>query len=641
MDTAPGREWNAMARCGVPAAVCGALVLIGAAPVAAGLIVSDSTVNFTVADSTYAGFLRHSEFPILSGSDSVSVGGVVDGGYLGTYGAGASASAGADLSATLTTSQFAKYDLTYKSGFTTGVIWDAGKVKPNVGDSIFLTAAAAPVGITKLNIKDEGIRAFLELSETIKLAANGKACVYSCIGFNLGVNIGGPSKQDLLALNEGGSDDLKVLGIKVADALPYAYSSPDGSIKINAGLPNFSSTIVNTATLGVGHYGDQKNIFSAGVDFAQLFATAIGLPFPLSGDLLGFDYSLLSVLGTVGADLQHDFTLTPKGLDTVYTFSSPVRVRDAVTGLFGAPVSSLVLAPGETVEIRAAGDAQTLGILPEHRLTYSVDADWDLLPFVSGSLKAIEVSGYGLDIGPVLSVTKKFTISDLDLYDTAFDSTAKTAGKAINVFFDPMVKLETGDVFNACADVACTATGFLPESSPTGDGWTSDAIFRVTDLVNPDCGVGGIALCGIDLGTLPVRTQRRRVVRDGSVFEEYAEDGLLLQALLDMADLTGSPSSNEASVRDALVRMGFDPDNLILPEFTGTGAPPLTEPLLATVIGELVFIPAPSALGLASPGLLAILMIGWTVRRRRTGEEPLAYRPSARSAHRWAPTAPA
>ena len=606
-----------MARFRMAAAVGGALAVLGSGPVAAGLIISNSTVNFTAANYTYAGFLRHTDFPILSGSDGVSVGGVADGGYLGKYGAEASASAGADISASLSTSQFSRYDLTYKSAFTTGVIWDAAKVKPNVGDSIFLTGAAAPVGITKLNIKDGGLRAALELSENITLSAGGRACVYACIGFNLGVNIGGPSHQDLLSVNEGGSGSLKVLGATVANGLPYTYSSPDGSIKINADIPNFSDTVVKAPTLGVGHYNDQQNVFSAGVDVAQLFATAIGLPFPLKGDLAGFDYTLLSVLATAGVDLKHDFTLTPKGVDTVYKFSSPVRVRDPVTGLFSTPVDSIALAPGATVEIRAAGLSQTLGIVPEHRLTYGIDADWNVLPFVSGALEAIRVAGYGLEIGPVLSVEKKFTITELDLYDVAFDSSLKTVGKPINVLFDPLVKLETGDFFNVCADVECIATGFLPETSETGDGWFTDAIFRVTDLANPDCGIGGIALCGIDLGTDPVRTQHRRVVRGGEIEEEYAEDGALLQALLDMADLIGGPSSNEETVREALLNLGFDPDNLILPEFTGVGAPPLVEPILESVFAERVFVPAPSALALIGSGLLTVVGIGTSSRRRR------------------------
>ncbi|MFO1189738.1 MAG: hypothetical protein U1E97_09190 [Alphaproteobacteria bacterium] len=590
--------------------VMGAALASAAFPVDAGLIISDQAVNFTAAGQTYAGYLTNETFPILSGSDGVSVGGVVDGGYLGKYGAGGSASASANLSATFQASQFQQYDLAYKSNLTTSVVWDAGKIKPNVGDSIFLGAAAAPVGITKLTIKDAGIRAFLQLSEAITLSASGMACVYGCVGFNLGVNIGGPSKQNLLSINEGGSGDLKVLGQTVAGTLPYTYASPDGSVKISAGLPDFSSAVVKTPTLGSGHYDQQKNIFSAGVDFAQLFATAIGLPFPLSGNLLGFDYTLLSVIGTVGVDLQHVFDLVPVGIETVYGFSSPVRVRDPVSGLFGAPVSSLALAPGETAEIRAAGMAQTLGILPEYRLAYHVAGEWNLLPFVAGELDAIEVSGYGLSLGPALEVSKKLTITELDLYDTAFDTTAKTTGKAINVLFDPMVKLETGDFVDVCAGVECLATGFLPETAETGDGWSTDAIFRVTDLVNPDCGIGGIALCGIDLGTDPVLTQHRRVVRSGVAEEEYAEDGALLQAILDLPDPIEGPTSDETAMRQALRELGFDPDNLVLPPFLGVGAPPLTEPLLESVFAERVFVPEPSALALAVMGLLAVAGLG-------------------------------
>jgi hypothetical protein len=596
--------------------VAGGALGLFALPVDAGLIVSSQNVNFAAAGYTYGGFLRHADFPILSGSDGVSVGGVVDGGPAGKYGAEASASAGADISASLSASQFSRYDLTYKSAFTTGVVWDAAKVKPNVGDSIFLTAAAAPVGITKLNIKDDGLRAALELSENITLSAGGRACVYACIGFTLGVNIGGPSHQNLVSINEGGSGSLKVLGATVSNVLPYTYASPDGSIKMTADVPNFSSTVVKAPTLGVGHYNDEKNVFSAGVDVAQLFATAIGLPFPLKGDLGGFDYTLLLVLATVGTNLKHDFTLTPKGVDTVYKFSSPVRVRDPVTGLFSTPVDAIALAPGETVEIRAAGLSQTLGIVPEHRLAYGIAADWNVLPFVSGALEAIRVAGYGLEIGPALSVEKKFTITEIDLYDVAFDTDLKTVGKPLNVFFDPLVVLSTGETINVCATEECLATGFLPETSEAGGGWTEDTIYRVTALDHPLCGIGGIALCGVDFDTTPSRTQRKRSIGPGGVEEDYAEDGELLEALLAMEDLIDGPSSNEEAVRLALQALGFDPDNLILPPFLGTGAPPLTEPVLEDRFAALVFVPEPSALWLVAPGLLALVGAGVPLRRR-------------------------
>ena len=563
-----------------------AAACLGVSSAHAGSITTTALANFVEPGAKYLPLASNLPFKLFSANLGDSVGG-----FVGGVGAAASGHISLGLEAIVETIWLPEYSFAYKTTNATTASWTGDLT---VGESFFLAGSTLPLGLTKLNVTDPGIWANLILRESLQLGVGAEACFGGCVkvGFKVDVEQG----QTLAKLNQAGSGDLHVLGQKVADALPYTYTTAGKEVAIEAALPNFSKTIKNVAPGGQIGFTSAQKLAALNVDVAQILANVVGLSIPLSDSVLGFDYTLLEALVGLGVDLRHEFDLDIAKLYTGYVFSSPVQVKEGAG--WGAPTTSVSVLAGETVELRTAQPTKTLGIIPSYGLGTHIDSALEVVPYAATSVRALELSGHGLDFGPVLNEGAKGPIANIEVAASSLDRSIWVDGKPLTLAFNPLTADIDGVPIDLCASASCLSTAFVPVRTGADDGWTSDRIVRVLEPT-ASCLLRDPLDCLIDDAFAPRPISYRDSGRAGGGELEFVLNPAELARLLALGDYVAGAESDEAQQRDALRRLGFDLDDLLLPRRIGTGAP--AGPIDGNAVAEFAFSSVPE------PGTLALL----------------------------------
>jgi hypothetical protein len=573
---------------------------LGAPPARAGSLTLGAVGNFVEPGAGYLPQPGNLPFTLFSGGDSGSLGG-----FVGSVGAAASGGLSVDLRGVAETIWFPSYSFSYKTANTTTASWSGGL---SVGESFFLTGGMTPLGLTKLNVIDPGMSVNVQLLESLHLTAGAKACLGGCAQVSFKVNV--ENGQTIASLNPAGLGGLNVLGAKVADVLPVSYSTAGNMVKIEASLPNFSKTITNVAPGGAIGFDSTQTIGALKIDVAQILANVLGLPIPLSGSVLGFDYNLFSATVGPTIDLRHSFDMEIAKLETRYLFSSPVQQK--LGSGWGPTTTSVSMLAGETVELRAAFPTKTLGVVPSFGLRTQIDVALDVVPTVAYAVRALEISGHGIDFGPVLKKEDYLALGDVEIASASHDRPLWIDGKPFTLTFDPIVLDPSGGLIDVCASAACLSTAFIAAETDTRRGWFRDRIIRVVDPTDP-CLLGIAIECVVDEAFLPIPLSYRGPSRTGDGLE-FTIDPDLLERLLALDPLVGGDESDEATRRAMLRRLGFDLNDLALPRGIGFGAP--VGPIEGDTVIELVAtVPWPATAVLLAAGLAGCLL-DRRVRRR-------------------------
>lgn len=586
----------------------------------AGGVSSSAVATFTEAKAYYLGSGSSRDYPIVSAGDTLTIGGVVGG-----VGASASGTVSAKLEGHAEAFWFPQYSFAFSSSNVANVTWNGNLY---VGDSFFVSTAATPLSWGKVQLTDPGFKGSIGLREQLYASASAKGCLGGCAELSLWMKL--VQYQSLLSILGGkGSASLLVLGQKVADILPYTYTTPDNSLKLSVGAPDFSKTIPGTGSAAPVSTTSEQLLAKVGVDVAQLIANLVGLPVPLSGSKGGFGYTLLEAVLGLGLDLERSFQLAASKLYTSLSFSAPVQVLE--NGVWSAPKNSFTPAPGSVHEVRPVQASKTLGITPWYGLNTDVDAKLDLVPFASASLRALEVYGHGLSFGPVVNENTKQPLAHVELDSTDVTRSYWITGKPMTLEFDPIV-LDINDqpIANLCAiPDDCLNTGFIPVTSTLEDGWLSDEIFLAKNLVGA-CLNGVLddpdSPCDIDPGFTPLRVDYRSqpdpADPDGSSLPfEFTPRYQDLRAILDAPEELPGPESSVAMLDEGLRDLiGSELYDNGLPRRAPAGDPAPTEPIAGDTQYEVRIdaVPEPGAAMLLAIGFVALAVGRFRIRRAIT-----------------------
>jgi len=605
--------------------------LLGGANTHAWVVEQKSTVNFNDYEE-YAGIpYTLVTVPVMDISPSIPYGGIVGG--VGLY-AGAGGHANVDVR--LETWFDNSFDLAAKGNQHTFIF--SPQPDPYVGDSFFLYNSIDSLGIQKLNLESGNLFAEASLDVDVGGWAKAEACLGFCVSAGLKLNVG-----TVVELAQVSNSGLSVFGETVDGSPPYQYTDPSGLFSASANLPTFSKPYANIAAgVGVNTGWMQKPLLSADLDVAALIANAAGFPIPLEGDLLGFGYDIFSLDAFAGVDLRQQIKFKPPALMTNYVFSSAVEVFDADSGTWGAPVTELVLADGQGVELRSAG-AANIGVSTYPVLKYAIDYDADFVLKAGLDLSALEMHGFGISLGPLIDPDPwQVDLAGLDI--ASGTGTGKIAAKTgtLNLHFENMKYLppaeEGGEpqLVDLCVVAGgCSQTGYVTTRVAIGDpdlGLVEETTRRVLNFGTPDCNDVVSTGCDPDPDFVPVVRQRRgfavdppqpwfddsdllaRLVElgfalpafDSPWFHDYggdfAEDFQSLAAFLAAPPPALDRDSSDVLMTSALEQLGIDMNNPFPQRPPPTGLPyDALYTLAENRAGEITF-------GVPEPGTLALLI---------------------------------
>jgi len=570
--------------------------VVGTPPARAGSLTSSSLASFAEPGAIYLSGASSLPFTLFSGGNSDSVGG-----FLGGVGAQASGGLSLGLHGIVETVWLPRFSFSYNTANTTTASWSGPLT---VGESFFLKSGLTPLGLTKLNLVDPGLWVNVHLLESLHLNASAKACLGGCASLSFKVNV--EQAQTIASLNPVNDGSLRVLGAKVAE-LPATYSTAGDMVKIEAALPNFSATVKNVSPGAPISVSSTQKVGALKIDVAQILANVVGLGIPLSGSKLGFDYTLLSATVGPTIDLRHTFAMQLGEHHARYVFSSPVQRREGAG--WGPPTTTLLVLAGDTVELRTAVPTKTLGVVPSFGLGFHTDASIEVVPTVAYGVRALELSGHGIHLGPVINKGDFTELAAIEIDSDDQDRRNWVDAKPFTLTFDPLVfDPDVGGVVDVCAAVDCLSSTFLAAAGSTRRGWFRDEIVRVLAPTDP-CLLGDIAECELDETFRAIPFSSRGPSRTAPELEITLDPDALERILA--LDLVGGTESDDASRRAALRRLGFDLDHLGLPRTIGSGAP--FGPIEGDTVIELVatIIPWPGT------AVLLLAALAASVRRRR------------------------
>jgi hypothetical protein len=270
-------------------------------------------------------------------------------------------------------------------------------------------------------------------------------------------------------------------------------------------------------------------------------------------------------------------------------------------------------------EIRPVKNATTLGIVPSYGFYTNLEASLDLVPFVSGSVRALEVDGHGVSFGPLLNESIKQPLAhyEIDSYQTQRDEWV--TGKPITLTFDPIViDANNQPIGTLCPNLDdCLATGFVPMTTSREGGWSSSEIVLARNMAGA-CLLGILddpdSPCDLDPTFVPLRYDFREGASRTDPFEYTPRYDTLL-SILGADDPVSRPESDaallEASVRDAIRRLGFDPDADGFPRRAPLGDPAPTDPIVGNTLYtvNIAAVPEPGSMALLALGAMMLVLV--------------------------------
>ncbi|WP_293472930.1 PEPxxWA-CTERM sorting domain-containing protein [Phenylobacterium sp.] len=507
------------------------------------------------------------------------------------------------LEASMVSSQLTKFGAMVNT--TTQVRGADGMASSNAGQTFTLATTSTQAAGNYMSL-DDSISAGLDLRHGLKLDAYGRGCLSGCLEGKFKVDLG-EGTTNLFSMNQAG--DIAVLGVD-AGSSPFKYTDPTKIVTVTGSLPNFDSYAANSA--GGPAVSSRQGLVGASVDIAQAFAKAVGLPFDLKGELAGFDYTILSVAVGAGLDIVKTVAFDAIKTGVNYVFSAPVSVFNVATNSWSELTKSWFTdANGSELQVRAPG-ALSVGVTRYDTLVGNLNTSVDLVGYLSGSITALGLSGYGLDFGPLLDVPLKGDLGTISLGGFSEITALSQLGDSFNLTFAS----NRIDNIDPCA-AGCSSTGFADlrniVDNPTF-GEVYDSQIRQVTNYGIGCSFGDTAGCIFDPN---VAAATRQVVVDQLGLEPTVsgEDVLAFYRSLNTPDFRAL-QSDDAAVLARIYATGFDPLNP--PRFPGNGpgAPPLTQPVESATY-ELRYTP-----GVPEPSTWLLLiggfgLVGASLRRRR------------------------
>ncbi|WP_430420817.1 PEPxxWA-CTERM sorting domain-containing protein [Phenylobacterium sp.] len=484
-----------------------------------------------------------------------------------------------------------------------------GMASSKIGES-FTLATTLSQGSSNYMDVDSRFSADLRLVHGLKLEAGGSGCLGGCLYGDLKVNLGQGSTY-LMGVTEAGNAN--VFGVDVGGP-SFSYTDPSKILTVSGAAPNFDAKTTNVA--GGPAIVSRQGLVSVSVDAAQAFATAVGLPFPLKGEIAGFDYTILSAKIGAGFDIVKKVAFETVSAGVNYAFSAPVQVFDTAKNTWSDLTTSwFTAANGAELQVRAPG-AASIGVTRYDVLGGNMVTSLDLVGYVSGSLQALGLSGYGLEFGPLLDKTIAFDIGTIEMNRYSEFTALTQVGQTFNLTFDSN-RFEGQD---PCAG-GCSITGFVDTRNfrdvDVGGFELSDSTIRLVDNLGGRCVSGGIDnQCTFrdDLFAPIARQVLVDQVDPGN--EGSGEDILAFRGALAAPDFLATQSDADQVIA-RLRALGVDPFNPQKLPGMGPGAPFPTTPILESERYSLTYgpgVPEPSTWLLLIGGMG---LAGASLRRRR------------------------
>lgn len=518
-------------------------------------------------------------------------------------------------------------DMVVGAKFQPIIFSDTNKPTLEVGDSLFLGGTMAPIS-GRVDIRQNGPRAALDISALVAARVGAEVCFVKCATLDIGFNEGLSERVLGIDIPAG---SLTVLG-ETEFSLPKTITDDSGLVTATAQPVDFSETKFGFPFDGE-MIASRQAFAAADVNIAQIVANAFGLPFPLKGEKLGFDYNILEISTGLGLDLAHEVEFNNTTLAIDYEFSSPVRrVRD--NGGLGPEEQTIRVLPGRSVVVTPAARSVNLGVIPKYKLLTIPISKWNAIVKISGALRALELSGYGIDLGPLLNESLSQDITSF-LLDSAVESIElETVDQPINIPFERITVDDAGTVSDLCEDINCLSTGFvdtIETLDENGLEFTQSTTYLVQDVTASNCGDGILDGCEVDPSFDP-KVVQIAFPEDPDELSEVAVDFEIARRLLDAIAKVGGPESNDEMLSQLLLDVGALADGATFGRTIGDGAPPLTEPLESDISFFYPPVPEPSA------GLLALLAsVSLLACRGTFNVEPGAYFPVRQSRRRRTP----
>lgn len=508
------------------------------------------------------------------------------------------------LTGSIVSNQYATFGASVNA--TTQVRGADAMASSKVGEIFTLSTMSTQTGANFMNSNDE-VSASVDMFHGLKLDAGGQGCFSGCIGAGFKVDLGRGS-TNLLSVTSAG--DAYVLGQSIG-ASPFSYTDPTNILTINGGVPDLDAFAANVA--GGPAISSRQGLVGMSVDLAQVFATAVGLPFNLSGELGGFDYTILSAKIGAGLDVVKNFSFEPLLAGVNYVFSAPVSVFDQATGAWSDLTTSwFTKADGGDLQVKAPG-AASLGITRYDALAGNLVTDVNLVGYVSGSLTALGLSGYGVDLGPLLNETIKKDIGSISMGSYSQVGSMVAVGQTFNLTFGSNLI----DGHDPC-EGGCSITGFVDQRDFSDEvdapGELYDSKIRLVTNLGIGCGPQTMTACNFDDENFePIS---RQILQDQLDLQPVVSGEALSSYFraLNTSDYRALQSSDD-EVLTRIRLTGLDPLNPTPFGGNGPGAPVLTAPVESRY-SELSFssaAPEPSAWLLMMAGFG---LTGAAMRRR-------------------------
>lgn len=510
------------------------------------------------------------------------------------------------LDASVLSSQLTKFGAAVSS--TTQIRGADGMASSNAGQTFTLATTSTQAAGNYMSI-DDTYSAAVDLRSGVKLDAGARGCLGGCLMADFAIDLGGGlARTELFGIDPAGS--ARVLGVDIGGG-PFSYADPTGIVTVSGNVPNFDGNSANVA--GGPAISSRQGLVGLSVDVAQAFATAVGLPFDLKGEIAGFDYTILSASIGAGLDIVKTVAFEAISTGANYVFSAPVSVFNAATNAWSDLTTSwFTQADGSELQVRAPG-ALSVGVSRYDALVGNLNTSVELVSYLSGNITALGLSGYGLEFGPLLDKTIIADLGTISLGGHSEIVAMSQLGDSFNLTFSSNLI----DNVDPCA-AGCSATGFVDlrdsvDVPPTFGEVYSSRIAQVTNF-GAGCSVGDTASCIFDPN---VAALTRQVVVDQLAIEPTVsgEDVVAFYAALNTPDFLAAQSSDAAALA-RIYATGFDPLNP--PPFggMGSGAPPLTQPV-ASASYELRFTP-----GVPEPSTWLLLIGGFGLAGARLRRRP-------------------
>jgi hypothetical protein len=437
-----------------------------------------------------------------------------------------------------------------------------------------VSTAVAP----SLAVSGASLQTYADARAGFQAFAGAQVCVATCVGPALGpINVT-PFSTELVAVNRGGDNQVRIAGQQAN--LNQQYSGD--FLSATAGLPTLDAAGAlgsDGRTLATNVNGNLLSV-NASIDkiVMQVVQDQLGIDLPdLNGSIGPLNYNLVKSDAGLALNIQQQIQFTPNAPTVTLTFSSPVQ--QLVNGVFGPPTTQISFQAGQTVELKAPG-AQTLGVLPSFSLNGVAmnQTDLNVSGQVGFSALALSLDHTPLSLGPLVSATTPLVDGSTPIVTTDFsvDFGSQLRGNPYNLLFDPHYVNGVGQKIDLCAG-GCSNLGFLglldtgawagcdsfaqclagPQQAEIGVFQDPLSILAAYENCLADPAATPVSCAGVLPSTFGLFGTTGTRLLDASGNDLFVQQ---LAALLDPVAIHVQPNGDPRGLLRQLEALGFDPN---------------------------------------------------------------------------------